>query len=126
MGLNSVRASARDKTDVTVRPDERWNDRVEIALPDHHSLRRIGSSKGLSRPEARRDGALITDIGPLHELILLRLVVLDNNPGLTDLQPLVDNRGFGTRSELWARETGLSCADFLPLTDRGVTVLSDC
>ena len=72
------------------------------------------------------DGAAMTDIGPLEELILLRLVVLDNNPELANLQPLIDNRGFGTRSELWARETAITCGDLQVLITRGVSVLSDC
>lgn len=72
------------------------------------------------------DGADIVDITPLGGLTLLRLVVVDNNRDLTDIQPLIDNRGFGTRSELWIRDTSVSCADIATLSARGVTVLSDC
>lgn len=72
------------------------------------------------------DGADVVDITALEGLLLLRLVALDNNRNLTDIQPLIANRGFGTRSELWIRDTSVSCTDVQTLSDRGVTVLSDC
>ena len=65
----------------------------------------------------------ITDVGPLRGLTMLRWLYLSDNPNLTDIQPLIDNGGFG-RVEL--QNTNVGCADVAALEAKGVIVESEC
>ena len=68
----------------------------------------------------------ITDIGPLSGLTNLYILRLDGLPGLTDIQPLLNNTGFGTDDIVVLRNTNVSCTDVALLEAKGVIVASDC
>ncbi len=72
------------------------------------------------------DNNSISDIGPLSGLTSLTLLRSDNNPGLTNIQPLLDNTGLGAGDYVWLRSTNVSCTDVAALQAKGVTVSSDC
>jgi hypothetical protein len=62
----------------------------------------------------------------LSGLSNLRYLVLDNNPNLTDIQPLLDNTGLGADDTVDRESTNVSCSDVAALEAKGVTVQSDC
>ncbi len=64
----------------------------------------------------------ITDIGALSGLTSLRRLSLVNNPGLTDVQALLDNTGLGPGDEVRFGSTGVSCGDVAWLAAQGVAV----
>jgi hypothetical protein len=51
---------------------------------------------------------------------------LDDNPNLTDIQPLLDNAGLGAGDTVYLQATSVSCTDVAALQAKGVTVQSDC
>ena len=57
---------------------------------------------------------------------ILTYLDLESNPGLSDIQPLLDNTGLGSGDEVRLRSTAVGCADVTALEANGVTVLSDC
>ncbi|MDA0313127.1 MAG: leucine-rich repeat domain-containing protein [Gemmatimonadetes bacterium] len=69
---------------------------------------------------------LITDVAALSGLTLLRTLYLDNNPSLTDLQPLLNNSGLGGGDVIHLSGTAVSCTDVGSLLAKGVTVTSGC
>ena len=68
----------------------------------------------------------ITDISALSGLTSLEFVWLNDNPNLTDIQPLLDNTGLGAGDRVFLRSTSVSCTDVAALQAKGVTVDSDC
>ena len=67
----------------------------------------------------------ITDISALSGLTSLTSLNLGFN-FFTDIQPLLDNRGFRAGDWVYLRSTGVSCADVAVLKAKGVAVQSDC
>ena len=51
---------------------------------------------------------------------------LDNNPSLTDIQPLLNNTGLGFGDSVFLRSTSVSCTDVAALRAKRVSVTSDC
>jgi hypothetical protein len=51
---------------------------------------------------------------------------LDNNPTLSNIQPLLDNLGLGPGDRVYLWGTAVSCADVAALRAKGVAVSSDC
>jgi len=68
----------------------------------------------------------ITDISALTGLTGLWVLRLNDNPDLTDIQPLLDNMGLGAEALVDLRSTNVSCPDVAALQANGVLVLSDC
>jgi hypothetical protein len=64
--------------------------------------------------------------GPLSGLTSLSELGLENNPNLTDIQPLLDNTGLGAGGTVFLESTSVSCMDVAELQAKGVTVQSDC
>jgi hypothetical protein len=56
----------------------------------------------------------------------LTFLYLDNNPNLTDIQPLLDNTGLGAGDTVNLESTSVSCTDVAALQAKGVEVHSDC
>ena len=77
------------------------------------------------------ENSSITDISWLSEITSLTDLFLQSNRNLTDIQPLLDNPGFGgpgtpLRDAVNLRNTNVSCADVALLEAKGVSVESDC
>jgi internalin A len=68
----------------------------------------------------------LTDISGLEPLVALTAVSIENNPNLSDIQPLLDNLGLGAGDRVWLSATGVSCGDVSALEAKGVMVMSDC
>ena len=68
----------------------------------------------------------LTNIGSLSGLTSLRVLRLDNNPNLSNVQPLLDNPGLGAAGTVDLTNTNVSCTDVALLAAKGVTVTSDC
>ena len=68
----------------------------------------------------------ISDISALGGLTSLTDLRLNNNPNLTDIQPLLNNAGLGAGDTVELQGTSVSCSDVAALEAKGVTVLSDC
>ena len=64
----------------------------------------------------------ITDISALGGLRSLTDLDLEDNPTLTDIQPLLDNTGLGAGDRIGLGYTSVSCAELAALAARGVTV----
>ena len=90
----------------------------------------ITSLMGIQNLTSLRDLDLsfnsITDISALSGLTSLRGLGLNGNPNLTDIQPLLDNTGFGAGAAVNLQSTSVSCTDVAALQAKGVTVESDC
>lgn len=86
------------------------------------------------RPLARLTGLttlllsdnLVTDVGPLRELTELANLNLQQNAGLADIGPLLENPGLGQGSVVRLTDTSVSCGDIAALVAKGVEVVSDC
>ena len=68
----------------------------------------------------------ITDISSLSRLTSLTNLLLDGNPALSNIQPLLDNTGLGAGDAVDLRLTSVSCTDVAALEAKGVAVTSDC
>lgn len=68
----------------------------------------------------------LTDIGPLSTLTGLTVLDVQDNPGITDIQALLDNVGIGSGDDVNLNDTSAPCADVDTLRARGVTVHSPC
>ena len=71
-------------------------------------------------------GNSITDIDALSGLTSLSGLLLENNPNLSNIQPLLDNPVLGVGDLVGLRSTNVSCSDVAALEAKGVTVESDC
>lgn len=71
-------------------------------------------------------GTSLTDLWPLLELPSLRNVTLDGSARLGDVGPLIDNPALGSLDLVYLRGTAVPCADVAALSQKGVTVFSDC
>ena len=77
-----------------------------------NSISDIGALSGLTSLRLLHFGYnSITDISPLSGLTSLRFLHLDNNPDLTDIQPLLDNTGLGEGDTVDLTGTNVSCTD---------------
>ncbi|HUF76811.1 MAG TPA: leucine-rich repeat domain-containing protein [Longimicrobiales bacterium] len=77
----------------------------------------------------------IVDVAPLEDLIALSELTLDGNTALADIQPLIDNPGFGPPRTGTApphhdfadlRSTSVPCDQIAALEAQGAIVTSDC
>ena len=68
----------------------------------------------------------ITDVSAPSGLTSLRSIHLNGNANLTNIQPLLDNGGFGVDDFLEIRSTNVSCTDVVALEAKRVRVISDC
>jgi hypothetical protein len=68
----------------------------------------------------------VSDISALEGLTNLESLFLATNPGLGDIQPLLDNTGLGGGDSVDLRFTNVDCADADALSAKGVTVTIDC
>jgi len=64
----------------------------------------------------------ITDVTALNGLTSLRYVGLSDNPDLDDIQPLLDNPGFGAGVSVTLLRTNVGCTDVAALRAKDVTV----
>ena len=71
-------------------------------------------------------GNSITNINALRGLTILTFLFLPNNPGLTDIQALLDNVGLGAGDQVELSSTNVGCTDVAALEAKGVLVISDC
>ncbi len=100
---------------------------LRVLLLNHNSITDIGPLSGLtSLRQLELASNSITDISALSGLTSLEYLILDNNPNLTDIQPLLDNTGLGTGDDVDLRSTNVSCTDVAALEAKGVPVDSDC
>jgi len=67
----------------------------------------------------------ISDISALSGLTSLLGIDLSYNPGLTDIQPLLDHPGLGLNGSVDLRSTNVSCTDVAALEAKA-HVISDC
>ena len=72
------------------------------------------------------DSNSITDVGGLSDLTELNTLLLEDNPNLSDIQPLLQNPGLGPNDRVDLQSTSVSCTDVAALAAKGVTVSSDC
>ena len=94
---------------------------------DDNSITNIGVLSGLtSLTFLFLPSNQITDISALSRLTGLTRLLLDNNPDLSNIQPLLDNTGLGADDTVNLRSTNVSCTDVAALEAKGVTVESDC
>ena len=92
-----------------------------------NSISDIGALSGLtSLTGLDLIGNLITDISALSGLTGLTFLALNNNPDLSNIQPLLDNTGLGAGDEVDLSSTNVSCADVDALIAKAVTVVHDC
>jgi Leucine-rich repeat (LRR) protein len=68
----------------------------------------------------------VTDLTSLRGLTSLSNVDLSDNASLSDVQPLLDNTGFGAGDSLDLLATAVACSDVDALRTAGVTVTSTC
>ncbi len=68
----------------------------------------------------------ITDISPLSGLRGLAFLWLNDNPGLANIQPLLDNTGLGAGDRVLLISTNVSCTDVAALEAKGARVESGC
>ena len=70
----------------------------------------------------------ITDISALSGLggPVNLYIDLSSNPGLSNIQPLLDNTGLGAADTVDLESTNVSCTDVAALQAKGVMVPSDC
>jgi internalin A len=92
-----------------------------------NSITDVSALSGLTNlGRLRRNGNSITDISALSGLIPLGGLFLDDNPNLSNIQPLLDNIGLGAGDLVSLGGTSVSCTDVAALEAKGVTVVSDC
>lgn len=70
-------------------------------------------------------GNSVTDIGPLSGLVNLTRLDLRYNPGLSDIQALLENPGIGEGDIVELRHTQVTCADQALLAEKGVEVRTE-
>ena len=70
-------------------------------------------------------GNSITDIDPLSGLVNLTRLDLRYNPGLRDIQALLENPGIGEGDIVELRHTQVTCADQALLAEKGVEVRTE-
>jgi len=93
----------------------------------NNSITDIGALSGLTSLTALNlSSNRVSDISVLSGLTSLGILQLDNNPNLTDIQPLLDNTGLGAGDTVLLRGTNVSCTDVAALEAKAVTVFSDC
>jgi Leucine-rich repeat (LRR) protein len=68
----------------------------------------------------------IIDVSALSNLTSLTQLLIGNNPGLSNIQPLLDNTGLSTGDEVNIVATAVSCRDALALEAKGVTLTHSC
>ena len=99
---------------------------------DRNRISDISSLSGLtSLRKLILGGNSITDISALSGLTNLWHLYLENNPNLTDIQPLLDNTGLGSGfplpDQVTLTNTNVSCTDVALLEAKGVIIVdSDC
>ena len=69
-------------------------------------------------------GNSITDISALSELTSLTELDLNNNPSLSNIQPLLDNTGLGAGDTVDLGSTSVSCRNVAALRAKGVSVIA--
>ena len=67
----------------------------------------------------------ISDISALSGLTSLTALYLEDNPALSNIQPLLDNTGLGAGDLVRLEGTNVSCTDIAALRAK-VRVRSDC
>ena len=63
---------------------------------------------------------------PTWVSVTLVYLQLESNPNLSNMQPLLDNKGLGGGDRVFLRNTNVSCTDVTALRAKGVTVDSAC
>jgi len=92
-----------------------------------NSISDIGALSGLtSLTSLDLASNSISDVSALSGLTSLTNLFLEDNPNLTDIQPLLGNAGLGVGDRVALRSTSVSCADVALLEGNGVLVFSDC
>ena len=96
---------------------------------DNNSITDISALSGLTSLWALGlSNNSITDISALSGLggPVNLSIDLSSNPGLSNIQPLLDNTGLGAGDTVALRLTSVSCTDVAALQAKGVGVSSDC
>ena len=94
---------------------------------DNNSISDISALSGLtSLARLFLSDNTISDISALSGLTLLFNLELGDNPGLSNIQPLLDNPGLGAGDTVELQSTNVRCTDVAALQAKGVTVRSDC
>lgn len=93
----------------------------------YNSVRDIGPLAGLTELRTLRVyNNPLTDIGVMRGFTKLHELHVHDLPGLTDIEPLIENPGLGPGDRVILSNTGVSCADVDRLRAKGVGVSSDC
>jgi internalin A len=71
-------------------------------------------------------GSSVSDISALRGLTRLTSLFLRSNPNLSNIGPLLGNRGLGVGDDVDLQFTSVSCWDMARLRFKGVTVLATC
>jgi Leucine-rich repeat (LRR) protein len=72
------------------------------------------------------EGTPVRDLGVLIGLTQISQIDLRDNPGLTDIQPLLFNASLGRGDAVRLERTGVRCEDIAALRVKGVSVLAGC
>ena len=126
-GLTSLEFLRMDDNSITDIGPLSGLTRLTILWLPGNSITDISPLGGLtSLTNLDLDRNSITDISSLSGLTSLGQLFLENNPDLTDIQPLLDNTGLGAGDVVHLRDTNVNCTDVAALIAKGVTVASDC
>lgn len=81
------------------------------------------------RPSGARAGHGLQNpwsLGRLSGLTSLTVLALFSNPGIANIQPLLDNPELGAGDIVGLSSPSVNCSDVAALEAKGVTVASDC
>lgn len=110
-----------DLTPVVALPSLTW---LSVPMNGITDISVISTMSGLEFLNVR--GNALTDISAVSTLTSIRDLVLDQNPDLSNVQPILDNPGVTGGDRVFLRETSVSCADVALLEATGADIRSDC
>ncbi len=126
-GLTSLRALYLDDSSITdITPLSGLTGLLYLSLGGN-SISDISALSELTSLELLRlDDNSITDISAVSGLTSLRYLNLNRNPGLANIQPLLDNTGLGAGHTVFLSGTNVSCTGVAALMGVYVVGVAPC